>query len=144
MLSGCVPVAVNNSDPMGIREIDGRVQLLLCSPITLERALIVVRQNGQQDEGRPFITWTGDLYVEANGVVDLVDEFLQSGDPTLLGFEGMGIDDNSELDVILYSSIGNLGNQSTSFRFEEELPFGSAWLGSEGSSASDPCQTAGI
>lgn len=128
---------------MGIREIEGRVQLLVCSPIALERALIVVRQNGQQDEGQTFISWAGELEVDANEAVDLVDAFLPSSDTSLLGFEGMGVDIGSELDVILYSSSASTGNQSTSFRFDNTLPTGSAWLGSEGSSASDPCVRAG-
>lgn len=143
LLSACVPLAVNNSDPMGIRELEGRVQLLLCSPITLDRATIVVRQNGQQDEGRPFISWTGELEIGANEVIDLVDTFLPAGNPSLLGFDGMGLDESSELDVILYSSSGNRGNQSTTFRFENKVPSGLVWLGSEGSSASDPCIRAG-
>lgn len=139
VLTGCAFLPVNNYEPMGIRELDGRVQLLVCSGISIERISVVLLPAEQGTMERDIVSWAGRYDARANGVVELNDFLATSVVQDSSGFEGLGIDEGSELSVILTDRRSDLGNQVTRFRLDDPLPIGPDWLGSEGSMGPDPC-----
>jgi len=142
LLAGCLPLAVNNAEPMGIRELDGRVELLLCSSIVIEEVEVISYADGYSGEARNVVSWTGRLDVEAGQVVDLLESFEPRSPNVGEGFAGLGLAQGSRLAVILVSQFDGIGSQVTGFTFDGPMPIGPDWMGSEGSTDRDECEKA--
>lgn len=138
-VTGCIATPDIPTDPMGIREVNGRVQILVCSSISVDSIQLTEDSGFGGGEGRVVFDWAGTRAIQRGGILDLGDLSLADSSNPGVSFADIGLEVGSKIDVTLIDNQTPRRNQIAIFSFSDPLPTGRVWQGSYASEGSDPC-----
>ena len=136
-LANCGGLPPNPSQPMGLRELDGAVELLICADIEVVSLTLNVRPDRAVSE--VVTPYAGPTFasLETGQVVSLASLAGYKGQ--VVSFEELGVSANSRMEFTLIDADLPARNQVSLFLFDDGLPRGESWLSPNGSLSRDPC-----
>jgi len=124
---------------MGIREVNGQIELLLCRSIDIGAVEIAEPSAGFGSEERRLISWEGLRSLEAGDTL-LLSTFNGEAAPYVgSSFADLGLAPGSRVSVVLVDEERPARTQVTRFVLNDPLPTNEAWQPSLGSDEAGAC-----
>ena len=122
---------------MGLRELDGAVELRICADIEVVSLTLNIRPD--RSVGDIVTPYDGPTFanLEAGQVISLASLAGYRGQ--VVSFEQLGVSANSRMEFTLIDAESPARNQVSLFLFDDDLPRGESWLSPNGSLSRDPC-----